>query len=116
MKNSIEDLDKILGLPQECNLFLDKKKRTAYPITMKDFKKFINNFTLINTEKLWSNMIFDENINAVKNVLSMSFKDDDIDDILENINARNFKEIFKLIMDINGIEFKKDDPKNKVEV
>lgn len=114
-----DKLEDVLGLPQECGDFTDGKVRVAYPVTMKNFPTFISNLGYVNPKNLWNNMVFDEGINAVKAVLTASFKDDDIDEIMENINARNFPQIMNTIMRINGINLDRSedsDPKNEMEV
>jgi hypothetical protein len=113
----MDGLKNVLGVAQKLDCFTDKKKRTAYPVTMRDFPDFIEKFTFINTEKMWSTMIFEEGLNALKSVLTVSFKDDDIDGLMDQVNAGNYKELIDAIMSINGIDFNKaEDEKNVMEV
>lgn len=111
-----ENLNDVLGLPVKVKDFIDKKNRVAYPVKMVDFTSFIDNFSLINGNDLWKNFVMQHSADALKAVLSMTFKDDKIEDLMENINAGNFKSIIDIIMKINGINLIEDDEKNAVEV
>ncbi|WP_336786956.1 hypothetical protein [Paenibacillus sp. MMO-177] len=106
-----EDIRAVLGLPYDCSGFTDGNSRTVYPVTMKKFPSFIENVRFINPKALWNNMIFDEGIAAVTYVMKESFRDDDVDDVMENINAGNFVEIIDTILTINGIPTQKDEDK-----
>jgi len=97
------DLRVVLGLPYDFTTFLDGKVRKCYPISMKNFSEFITAFGFIDPEKMWVSFLRDEDGDNIKKVIELSFRDDSIDDILENINASNFTEIFKVIQEINGI-------------
>lgn len=113
MNEKIED---VLGLPQKISDFTDGKVRTAYPVTLKDFPAFVANLGYVNPKSLWNNMLFDEGVKAVETTLSMVFKEEPIDELMENINARNYPVIIGKIMAINGINIDKkadEDPNIK---
>lgn len=113
----MEKLQDVLGTVQKVGCFADKKKRAIYPVTMREFPDFIEKFTFINTEKMWSTMIFEEGLNALKTVLATSFKDDDVEELMDQVNAGNYKELIDTIMAINGIDFNMvDEEKNVKEV
>ncbi|MBW7473998.1 hypothetical protein K0T92_04530 [Paenibacillus oenotherae] len=78
-----EKLEDVLGLPQECKDFTDGKVRIAHPVTMKKFPSFVSNLGFIKPKSLWNNMIFDEGINATRIVLVSTFKDEDIEDVMD---------------------------------
>lgn len=101
-----EDFNEFLGLPQEMDGFLDGNKRTVYPVTMDKFPRFMDAFTYISISDMWRNFAWPEGIENIKTVLNMSFHTD-IDGVMQNINAGNYKKIMGMIMKINGMEIEK---------
>lgn len=108
-----DNINEVLGLEQKLNCFTDKKKRTAYPVTMRDFTEFVEKFTFISPDKMWRTMIFEEGLESLKFVLTKTFKDDDVDGIMDQVNAGNYKELIGTIMAINGLDFNTDDDDGK---
>lgn len=113
----MEDMNKVLGLGEKYSNFPDKKERNIYPITMRNFQEFVGSFGMINAKKMWVNYLHEETAEAVKKVISMSFRDEkDLDTLYEQINAENFSDIISVIEVINGFqEIGKEDP-NQMEV
>jgi hypothetical protein len=111
-----ENLAEVLGLSQEVNGFKDNKPRMAHPVTMRNFPGFVNHFAQVNVKKLWTNFLFDDGKEHLIKVLEMTFVDDSIDELLDNITAKTYKNIMDTLMAINGIEFESEATKNQMEV
>jgi hypothetical protein len=81
---------------------------------MSKFPEFIENFSFININKMWTTMLFEDGQTAIKKVLTLTFRDEQIEDVLDNIHAGNFTQIIEVILDINGVDLKRqgDDEKN----
>jgi hypothetical protein len=119
-KVKAEKMGEVFGSPTKVNLFTDGQVRVAYPITMRNFAEFLENMSQVNPDKLWANFMFEENKEALLNVFKLTFKDVDIDTMLDVVNAMNFSKIMEIVMKINGIDFKLkedgEDGKNEKEV
>lgn len=109
-----QNIRKVLGLPQKIDCFLDKKQRMAYPVTMRNFPDFIEAFAEINTEQLWVNYLLgDSSQKALVKILEMTFRDEeDVNSLLDQINAGNWVEIINTIMEMNGIERRRTEQGN----
>lgn len=112
-----ENIREIFGLDEECDLFADGVKRRIYPVTMRNFPKFIENLNQVNMKKLWVTSLFEDSFNNAVEVLRMSFRDDDPEMLMDLITAKSFQEIMTMISKINGIEIEEakedDDSKNE---
>lgn len=105
----VETLKDVLGQSQKVKSFLDKKERLLTPVKMKNFPEFIEAFSQINRNEMWANYLFPESQESIKKLIQMSFPNEDIDVIQDNITAGNFNAIMDLIMQVNGIELVKDE-------
>ena len=111
------NLQEVLGLPQEVKGFKDGKHRKAYPVTMRVFPEFVTHFAQVNINKFWTNFLFEDGVASLRKVLEMSFLDDDIEVLVDNITAKTYKEIMETLMAINGIELNNEESsKNQKEV
>ncbi len=104
VKEQFKDLDMMVGNGQVIDSFTDKKSRVIHPIPLKNFSDFMENISIINFEKLWVNFLQEESTKAVTKVIEMSFKDEKLNALMEVINAKNYPEIIKKIIALNGIE------------
>ena len=104
----VEDLTMALGLGIEVDCFLDNQPRTLYPVTLKDYPDFVSYLKNINPESI-SYSFFSDNGEGLRNLIALSFGAEVVDDILENINAGNFKKFMGEIFKANGIILEKDD-------
>lgn len=112
----MENMRDVLGLPQDVT-FKEGLAKMAYPVTMDLFPLFMENFAYVNYKEFWKNFMYPESKEALQKVLSLTFKDDKIEDLEKLINAGNFQTIITTLMAINGIEAKgEDDGKNQMEV
>ena len=98
------NLESVLGLPQNTDCFSDGVVRKAYPITMQDFPEFIGSLQNISKKNFWLNFIHEESQNALKIFIELTFKDDDYNVISRNINAGNWQDIVSKVLIMNGIE------------
>lgn len=113
----MEDINKVLGLGEAFSRFSDSKVRTIYPITMNKFQPFMKSFAMVNPNQLWMNYMYDESIQAVKDVMTLSFREEeDIDNLFEQITNENFMDIMKVIKAVNGFEDMESTDPNPKEV
>lgn len=99
-----DTLERALGLGEEVYGFIDNKSRIAYPITMPDFPQFMGNVGLISLTKLWHNFLDGAPNEHLTTIFNMVFKDDGAEKIMPFITAKNYPEIIKQILKMNGIE------------
>jgi hypothetical protein len=61
------------------------------------------------------NFLSEENQKALEEVLKVSFQDSDFEELQDQINAGNFKEIMEFILRINGINLRPTDTRKNVK-
>ncbi len=98
-----------LGQSVEINCFLDGNPRKAYPITLANYGEFIDYVRYVSLEDIASSFMADNGA-GLKSMISMVFLDDELDDILMNVNATNYEEFIREVLELQGISF---DDKNE---
>lgn len=112
----VKSLSKAFGTGVEIHGFLDGKARVAIPATLADFKELMGYVREVDVENIATNFFF-ENPEAITGLLDMTFRDDDIEEILNCIDASNYKQIMTDVLETHGLKIKgeneKDDIKNQ---
>lgn len=109
INNDFDELDLALGNPNMVDVFPDGKVRNLSFVPMSKFSEFMKNVNSIDYKNLWINFMNEDMQKSLIRVLELSFKDDSIDELLEQISAENYSDIINKILKINGIELKTDD-------
>lgn len=92
-----------LGLPIELDCFLDGIPRLCCPYKLKDLRKLSWYLTFINIESLEETIKVKERAVALLSLLKDSFPDYEQEDILQNVNEDNFKELMTDIKTTSGL-------------
>jgi len=100
------ELDIALGNPKVVDSFADGKNRSLNFVPMSKFSEFMKCVNSIDYKNLWINYMNEDMQESLIKVLKMSFIENELDEILEQINAENYPEIITKILKINGIELK----------
>lgn len=109
INNDFDELDLALGNPKMVDVFPDGKVRNLSFVPMSKFSEFMKNVNSIDYKNLWINFMNEDMQKSLTRILELSFKDDNIDELIEQINAENYSDIINKILKINGIELKTDD-------
>lgn len=102
-KKPHEELSHALGGVETLAIFLDEKPRKAYPMTLKEYMEYGDIFTTISTESLPYTCL-SGGAESLKELLRITFKDEDVDELLEQVNAKNYKELMREVMTLHGFD------------
>jgi hypothetical protein len=108
-----KELGEIFGVGEELDCFNDGVKRTVHPVTLKQFGKFMDNLAFVNTKEAWTNFLNKESEEAMKEVMCISFRVEDLEEILDNLVAKSFKIVIDKILEINEIDLSPSDEGDK---
>ena len=107
----LQSLQQSLGTPVEIDCFLDGVPRKAYPITLADYGEFIDYIRYISIDNIASSFVSDGGT-SMRSMIAMVFLNDDLDEILQNINASNYSEFIKKVFDVQGISLDEEAKSN----
>lgn len=96
-------LKKSLGQPFEIDCFLDGKARKAFPISLADYAEFVEYIRYISPDDVVASF-FNDNGYAIKSMIAMVFLEDDVEDILQNVDATNYPTFIREVYEIQGLK------------
>ena len=105
-KKELKDFNSALGLGVEVDCFNDGQPRTLYPITLKDYPEFISCLQSVSADNI-AQSFFIDNGEGLRNLIDLCFVSEQVDEVLDNIDANNFKTFIEQIFEANGISLKK---------
>ena len=99
-----------LGLAEPITDFLDGKTRMAYPATLSTYGELMDYVMGVSLDDLPTNYFFNGG-ESLKGLLQFTFRDDPLDEIMDNIGPENYVPIMKKIYAVHGFDLDRESPK-----
>lgn len=114
-KETKQALTESLGLAEPLTCFLDGKVRNAYPATLSNYGELMEYIQGVSLQDIPSNYFMDKG-ESLHNLIVFTFKDDDPQEILDNVAPKNFQNFIRSVLKVHGFsldETTKEDSKNE---